>query len=174
MIGWIIGIIALAVAGWILLALVAWRRGFESRLNRLEGTAEETVATLRELRQEIEGLRGALPQDVGRREVEKLVRLGDELREAIRAAPTAAPVSTTTAQVPAAPADVETCVREHLLREGFSDFRIFGESTSTEEPGATRVSLRALRDGLEHKGHMLVREGMVVRSRLLPSYGVFP
>ncbi len=167
---WIPTAVGLLVAGMVLLVGSGLRRRLDAlaesleRLDQLEAlsTRLEDVADAVEERQ----LAGRLQA--------KFTELGEELARLTSAVAELQQVRQQEA-VPAAPVpeDLGTVVRHHLSGQGFERIQIL--TNVTELAGYSgRVAFEASRRGVTHKGHVSVREGVVVEDKVHASYSAFP
>jgi hypothetical protein len=65
-------------------------------------------------------------------------------------------------------------VEAELRRRGFDSVRFLDAPPRDDPDGGRRISVEADRDGMKHKGHVVVRSGAPAECRLRPIHGMFP
>lgn len=189
----LITILAVLVVGQIALA-VAWRssaRRFRARLSSLDRAVDECRGAVKTVAVQVKKLRIEMPRDTVSDEsmgesmaeqVDLVRRTVDELRGAVESVRELK----TERATPSAARNTRDDVEVHLRRQGYDEVSFLsGGGGNADESGAgglgtdradgaIRVSLSARKDGILYKGYAMIEDGVVTRSRLNPTYRMFP
>lgn len=177
-------LVVVAALAWLVLRLSTRIDRLEQRLAALEPLSELPVAVgaaVDEIqRRDVhEGLRAQMA-DLAEAQV-RLAGVVDELSGRVERhgklvrdlAASARERPATEAPALPEPEDVSVIVARHLADRGFEAVRLLTESTRLEGRSGT-VAFEARRDGVMHKGHVVVEDGRVRRESVRAAYSAFP